>query len=94
VAAPVSGNWETFIHIDGFQRRFNGDHPTLAGKYPFHLFQVGDAIADRYDFTLEPNFTPGNYHVYFGLFTGSQRMEVTRGRHDDNRIDAGVLKVE
>ncbi len=94
VTAPVSGNWETFIHIDGFQRRFNGDHPTLAGKYPFHLFQVGDIIADRYDFTLEPNFAPGDYRVYFGLFTGSRRMEVTRGRHDDNRIEAGVLKVE
>ena len=94
VTAPVSGSWETFIHIDGFQRRFNGDHPTLAGKYPFHLFRVGDYVADTYAFTLEPNFTPGDYHVYFGLFTGSRRMEVTRGAHDDNRIDAGLLKVE
>ena len=66
----------------------------MAGKYPFHLFRVGDTIADRYDFTLEPNFTPGDYRVYFGLFAGSRRKEVTRGRHDDNRIDGGVLKVE
>jgi 4-amino-4-deoxy-L-arabinose transferase-like glycosyltransferase len=90
----VTGNWETFIHIDGFQRRFNGDHPALAGKYPLHLFRAGDHFADRYDFTLEPNFTPGDYHVYFGLFTGSRRMDVTQGRHDDNRIDAGLLRVE
>jgi hypothetical protein len=94
VVAPISGSWDTFIHIDGFQRRFNGDHPTLGGKYPFHLFRVGDFIADRYEFTLEPHFSPGSYRVYFGLFTGSRRMEVKRGRHDDDRIDAGTLVVE
>jgi 4-amino-4-deoxy-L-arabinose transferase-like glycosyltransferase len=94
VVAPVSGSWDTFIHIDGFQRRFNGDHPTLGGKYPFHLFRVGDFIADRYEFSLEPNFGPGAYHVYFGLFSGSRRMEVKRGRHDDDRVDAGTLDVE
>jgi hypothetical protein len=94
VVAPVSGSWDTFIHIDGFQRRFNGDHPTLGGKYPFHLLRVGDYVADRYEFTLEPHFSPGAYRVYFGLFSGSRRMEVKRGRNDDDRIDAGTLDIE
>jgi hypothetical protein len=94
VVAPVSGSWDTFIHIDGFQRRFNGDHPTLGGKYPFHLFRVGDYVADHYEFTLEPHFSPGAYRVYFGLFSGSRRMEVKRGRNDDDRIDAGTLDIE
>ena len=40
VVQPINGSWETFIHIDGFQRRFNGDHPTLAGKYPFSLWHA------------------------------------------------------
>jgi 4-amino-4-deoxy-L-arabinose transferase-like glycosyltransferase len=93
VVQPISGSWETFIHIDGFQRRFNGDHPTLAGKYPFNLWHVGDFIADRHDFALEPNFGAGKYRVYFGLYSGSRRLEVRRGAAEENRLDAGFLAV-
>jgi len=93
VVQPISGNWETFVHIDGFQRRFNADHPTLDGKYPFNFWHVGDIIADRSPFTLEPNFGPGQYHVYFGLFTGSRRLEVRRGQHEENRLNAGFISV-
>jgi hypothetical protein len=93
VVAPISGNWETFIHIDGFQRRFNGDHPTLEGKYPFHLWRVGDTMVDIYTFSLEPNFTPGDYQVYYGLYIGSRRLEVKRGAQNDNRLDGGKLRV-
>ncbi len=94
VLAPVSGEWETFIHIDGFHRRFNGDHKTLGGKYPFNLWQTGDYIVDDYEFALEPNFTAGSYNVYYGLFVGETRLKVKTGRHDDNRIEAGYLKVQ
>jgi hypothetical protein len=93
VVAPLSGSWETFIHIDGFQRRFNGDHATLGGKYPFNLWRTGDYIVDSHPINLEPNFTPGSYKVYFGLFSGARRLEVRRGRHDDNRVDGGSLVV-
>lgn len=93
VVASISGNWETFIHIDGFQRRFNGDHQTLENKYALHLWRVGDHIVDIYPFSLEPNFTPGDYDVFFGLFIGSRRLEVKRGRHNDNRLEAGRLRV-
>ncbi len=93
VVAAISGNWETFIHIDGFQRRFNGDHQTLENKYAFHLWRVGDYMVDVYPFSLEPNFTPGDYEVFFGLFIGSRRLEVKRGRHNDNRLEAGRLRV-
>jgi 4-amino-4-deoxy-L-arabinose transferase-like glycosyltransferase len=93
VVAPISGNWETFIHIDGFQRRFNGDHKTLDNKYPLHLWRIGDYVADIYEFSLEPNFTPGAYEVFFGLFIGSRRLDVKRGRHNDNRVQAGHLEV-
>ncbi|HEX3776126.1 MAG TPA: glycosyltransferase family 39 protein [Polyangiaceae bacterium] len=93
VVQPITGNWDTFIHIDGFQRRFNGDHPTLDGKYPFNLWRVGDFIADRYDFELEPNFGAGRYQVYFGLYSGNKRLEVRRGRAVENRLEAGELEV-
>lgn len=93
VLAPISGGWETFIHIDGYQRRFNGDHPTLQGKYPFHLWNVGDYITDVHEFALEPNFTAGTYSVFFGLFVGSSRLEVVEGEHHENRLRAGTLQV-
>ncbi len=93
VVQPITGSWDTFIHIDGFQRRFNGDHPTLDGKYPFNLWRVGDFIADRYAFELEPNFGAGRYQVYFGLYSGNHRLEVRRGRAAENRLEAGYLDV-
>jgi 4-amino-4-deoxy-L-arabinose transferase-like glycosyltransferase len=94
VLAQPSGEWETFIHIDGFHRRFNGDHKTLGGKYPFSLWQIGDYVVDDYEFSLEPNFTPGNYNLLYGLFVGETRMKVKSGKHDDNRIDAGMIRVQ
>ena len=93
VVQPIVGNWQTFIHIDGFQRRFNGDHPTLDGKYPFNFWRVGDFISDRCDLVLEPNFGPGKYRVYFGLYSGNRRLEVRRGTAEENRLDAGFLDV-
>jgi hypothetical protein len=93
VVQAITGTWDTFIHIDGFQRRFNGDHPTLEGKYPFNLWRVGDFIADRYDFELEPNFGGGRYQVYFGLYNGNRRLEVRRGKASENRLEAGNVSV-
>lgn len=93
VVGAISGNWETFIHIDGQQRRFNGDHPTLGGKYPLHLWRVGDYVADRFEFVLEPFFTPGDYDVFFGLYIGSRRLDVKTGRSNDNRLEAGKIRV-
>jgi len=93
VLAPIPGEWETFIHIDGFQRRFNGDHKTLGGKYSFSLWQTGDYIVDDSEFSVEPNFTRGDYNVYYGLFVGETRLKVKTGPHQDNRIEGGRLHV-
>jgi hypothetical protein len=93
VTRPISGEWQTFIHVDGYQRRYNGDHDTLEGKYPFHLWHQGDFIEDVHPFELEPNFTAGTYTMYFGLFRGDQRLEVKRGGDPDNRVNAGPLEV-
>jgi len=93
VRRRVSTIWETFIHIDGYQRRYNGDHPTLGDRYPFSLWRPGDYLVDTHRFSFDPSFTPGTYNVFFGLFKGSRRLEVTKGPHDDNRIVAGTLAV-
>ena len=93
VKKPIGGSWKAFLHIDGFQRRYNGDHAVLDGKYAINLWQTNDVIVDDYVFELEPNFTPGAYNVYFGLFSGDTRMKVTRGPNHENRVLAGALQV-
>jgi hypothetical protein len=93
VIARVTTNWETFVHIDGFQRRFNADHQTLGGRYPFSLWRVGDLVADRHSFALEPNFTAGQYRLLFGLYSGTRRLALKRGPGSDDRIDAGPITV-
>lgn len=93
VQKPITAKWKAFVHIDGFQRRFNGDHDVLDGKYPTNLWRAGDVVVDDLELQLEPNFTPGDYNVYFGFFTGDARFRVTRGEHHDNRVVAGVIHV-
>jgi hypothetical protein len=95
VLAPVTTEWEAFIHIDGYHRRHNGDHKPMDGKYPFHLWLKDDLLVDDHEFNLEPNFTPGTYTVYFGLFVGDTRLKVTKGPSDgDNRVNGGPLHVQ
>ncbi|HLK38229.1 MAG TPA: glycosyltransferase family 39 protein [Polyangiaceae bacterium] len=95
VLAPITSEWEAFIHIDGYHRRHNGDHKPMNGKYAMSLWLPGDLLVDDYDFKLEPNFTPGTYTIYFGLFVGDTRMKVKSGPNDnDNRINGGALRVQ
>lgn len=89
----VVGSWKAFLHIDGFQRRYNGDHNVLDGKYAINLWQPNDVLVDDYVFELEPHFTPGDYTVYMGFFSGDARFRVTRGNQQDNRVIAGQLHV-
>lgn len=94
VLAPISSQWKSFVHIDGFGKRHNGDHDVLGGKYPMPLWQPGDIVVDLYEFRLEPNFTPGNYSLYYGYFIGDRRMSVKEGLHHENRIEGGPFAVK
>lgn len=95
VLAPVGTEWEAFIHIDGYHRRHNGDHKPMNGKYPMSLWLPGDLLLDDHEFKLEPNFSPGNYTIFFGLFAGDSRLKVKSGPNDgDNRINGGALRVQ
>lgn len=93
VLATPGANWKGFIHIDGHGRRFNGDHDVLEGKLPMTSWTKGDFITDRYEVTLEPNFSPGAYELYFGFFIGDRRLAVTRGKHHENRVQGGAFVV-
>jgi hypothetical protein len=93
VLKPVTGAWKSFLHIDGHQRRFNGDHAVLDGKYAMSLWQPGDIVVDEVEVQLEPNFGPGEYAVFYGFFAGETRMKVTRGPNHENRVNGGVVRV-
>jgi hypothetical protein len=95
VLAPVGAEWEAFIHIDGYHRRHNGDHKVMNGKYPFALWNKDDLLVDDHEMTLEPNFSPGMYTIYFGLFLGETRLRVLSGPNDgENRIVGGQIRVQ
>lgn len=95
VLTGVQSEWEMFIHIDGFHRRHNGDHKVCEGKYPMSLWLQGDVVMDDHEFTLEPNFSPGPYTLFFGLFVGESRLKVKSGPSDgDNRVNGGSLRVQ
>lgn len=94
VLEPIGNNWKTFIHIDGKGRRYNGDHETLEGKYPFKYWQQGDFITDVHEFQFDPHFAGATYQVYFGLFVGDRRLSVRSGNHADDRIIGGALVID
>lgn len=95
VLALVGTDWDMFIHIDGFHRRHNGDHKVTNGKYPMSLWLPGDIVVDDHEFQLEPNFSPGPYQNYFGLYLGESRLKVKSGPADsENRVNGGILKVQ
>jgi hypothetical protein len=95
VLSSVQSEWEMFIHIDGFHRRHNGDHKICEGKYPMSLWLQGDIVMDDHEFQLEPNFSPGPYTLFFGLFVGESRLKVKSGPSDgENRINGGSLRVQ
>ncbi|MBX3211920.1 MAG: glycosyltransferase family 39 protein [Labilithrix sp.] len=95
VLAPLQSEWDMFIHVDGFRRRHNGDHKICENKYPMSLWLKDDIIMDDHEFSLEPNFSPGAYNLWFGLFVGESRMKVVSGASDgDNRVNGGALRVQ
>lgn len=93
VVGSFVDEWDTFVHIDGRGRRFNADHETLQGRYPMRWWNKGDIVVDEHMMTLDPNFTPGIYRLYFGMYRGQRRLPVKRGRHDDDRVEAGAIQI-
>lgn len=93
VRAPMPAGYDAFFHIDGQDRRHNGDHPLLEGAYPTQLWQPGDVLVDDHPFELGANFGPGTYWLFLGLNAGTTRLPVTKGDHRDDRVVAGKIEV-
>lgn len=93
VRAPVTTEWDSFLHIDGHGHRFNADQKPLGGRYPMSLWQVGDYITESLDVLLDPSFRPGAYTLFFGFFVGDKRLPVLAGKHHEDRVDLGSVQV-
>jgi 4-amino-4-deoxy-L-arabinose transferase-like glycosyltransferase len=95
VLAPMTSDWQAFIHIDGHQRRQNGDHRVCKEKYPMTRWNVDDVVIDEYEFTMDPKFTAGDYVMYFGFFVGDTRLKIKSGSNDnDSRANGGIFRVK
>jgi hypothetical protein len=92
VRQKVTGNWKTFIHLDGTDR-INLDHDTVRDRYAMSLWNKGDFIVDDHEFTVVRGQAAGKYSVNFGLFQGTRRKKVTRGTHSDNRLSVGEIEI-
>ena len=54
-----------------------------------------DVLMDEYEFSLEPNFSPGPYTLYFGMFIGETRLKLTSGPGDaENRVNGGFASTD
>lgn len=93
VLKPVTGSWESFIHIDGNGKRINGDHALTGGKYPLRSWLPGDIIIDSHELKVDPTFDNGDYTVYFGLYSGNKRHKLTAGEGTEDRLTAGTVRV-
>jgi hypothetical protein len=90
---PPAG-YKIFVHIDADGLRLNGDHDPLDGRYPTKLWEPGDIIADAQRLTVPANFRTGDYAMYVGWFSGSNRLSVDSGPNDGtDRVRAGTLPV-
>lgn len=92
VREKVTGNWQTFIHLDGAER-INLDHDTAQARYAMSLWNKGDFVIDEHEFTVARGQAAGKYSVNFGLFQGSRRKKVTRGTQSDNRLSVGEIEI-
>ena len=92
--APVPGNYQIFLHVDGAGQRLNGDHEPVAGRYPVRLWDEGDIVVDRQEMRVPANFPPGTYTFFIGFYAGESRLDVVSGPADEvDRVRAGNLIV-
>jgi hypothetical protein len=89
----ITQSWKTFVHMDSSANRVNADHDTLEDEYAARLWNRGDFIADQNVFQLEPDVVPGRYTLYFGLYNGKSRLDVSEGGDKDDRVIGGPVQI-
>jgi hypothetical protein len=99
VLKPMTRNWQVFVHFDGGDVRFQGDHYPVKKRCGTNYWQPGDYIIDT--FTVESSdmgIAKRNYKIWTGLFVGSsgnwENMKVVSPKPDNNnRVQVGSLRM-
>jgi hypothetical protein len=99
VLKPMTRNWQVFVHFDGGDVRFQGDHYPVKKRCGTNYWQPGDYIVDT--FTVESSdmgIAKRNYQIWTGLFVGSsgnwENMKVVSPKPDNNnRVKVGSLRM-
>lgn len=94
VTAPVGGNYQIFLHVDGPGQRIHGDHEPVDGHYPVRLWEAGDIVVDRQELRVPANYARGSLTFYLGFYAGDTRLTINSGPSDgENRARAGSITV-
>jgi arylsulfatase A-like enzyme len=88
VLGRIDGDWRVFVHVEGPQGRFQGDHEPVQGAFPVSRWRKGQLIADAQDLRVPPHVRPGEYTVFAGLWSPKTRKNL-----GDQRVRVGTVKV-
>lgn len=95
VLKDMRTNWKVFVHLDAAGQRIHGDHDPVEGLYPTSDWTKGDLIADEHRVVVKRTISRANFTFYVGLYRGSTRMKIHKGRKDnDNRANLGTVRVK
>jgi hypothetical protein len=79
----LPADYTVFVHLtapDGFVKA-QQDQPPFGNARPTSHWQPGEVLADRYDLTLDPSLTAGDYLLLVGMYTpgSGERLTVLDG---------------
>ena len=101
LADPKADN-RMFVHLQGRPNDRNAwmnlDHSPIDGLLPLRDLKKGQIVRDVHRITVKSDFTPGDAHVYWGLFRGDNRLKIANPdkiKHDgDNRVVIAKVKIK
>lgn len=100
VAAAPLGTLTTFVHLGEPTQPplAAGDNQPRQGRYPTHIWAVGEVITDEYTLFLPPDLPPGRYPVGLGMYDAAANLRlpltVDGQRPPDDRYFVGWLEVK
>ena len=96
VNASLGTDYKIFIHLDPpFGVRITGDHNPVRGLLKTRFWTPGTYILDSYNIKIPVyGFPKGIYKVYAGLFKGSKRLKILKGKNvKANKVPLGKMPI-
>ncbi|MCB0044627.1 MAG: glycosyltransferase family 39 protein [Caldilineaceae bacterium] len=100
-APPAAGTYDLFAHLRLADGRLIQENGNLSRNYPVVLWEPGQIIADRREFTLPGDAAPGKARFEIGLFNpavadGAERISILdgTGAAAADRVTLGAVAVD